>query len=52
MGLLDDFSELFAGINELGDEIRGIKDDFLSTVVEPGQEMTDTVNDIADSFKG
>lgn len=52
MGLLDDFSELFTGINELSDEIRGLKDDFLSTVIEPGQELKDTVTDIAGSVTG
>jgi len=52
MGLFDDFSELFAGISELGDELKGLKDDFISSVIEPGQELKDTVGDITSTVTG
>ena len=52
MGLFDIFGEIVPELKELGDEIQGIKDEFIASVMEPSTEFRDTVNDIASDFNG
>jgi len=51
MGILNyfGFDELADSIRELTDGIDELKQDILTSVVGPGEELKDTVNDIAGS---
>jgi len=52
MGLFDLFSEIIPELKDLGNEIQGIKDEFISSVVDPSGELRDVVNGIASDFTG
>lgn len=52
MGLFDLFGELAPELQDLGNELQGIKDDFVSSVVDPSGELRDTINGIASDITG
>jgi len=52
MGLFDIFAEIVPELKDLGNEIQGIKDDLISSVMEPSTEFRDTVNGIASDLTG
>jgi len=53
MGLLDylGLDDLADGIREFTDGIDELKQEIISSVVGPGEELKNTVNDITDSVK-
>ncbi len=52
MGFFDDFGGIFSDLKELGDELQGIKDEFVSSVVDPTGELRDAVSGIASDLTG
>ena len=53
MGLLNLFGldDLADSVNELTADIQGLKDDIIESVVGSGEELKNTVTEIADSIK-
>jgi len=49
MGFFDD---IFADVKVFTDEIQGLKDELVSSVLDPTGELRDTVTDIANEFTG
>ena len=54
MGFLDDlgFGEILSSVREMTNEIAGLKDDIVSSVLEPVTGLQDTVQDITGSLTG
>lgn len=54
MGFLDDlgFGELISSVNELRGELEGLRDDVVSSVLDTGDELGGTVEDISNSISG
>ncbi|MES2630688.1 MAG: hypothetical protein V4611_01910 [Patescibacteria group bacterium] len=52
MGLFDLFGDLAPELKELGNELQGIKDEFISSVVDPTGELRDTITGIASDLTG
>lgn len=46
------FDEILADVKVFTDEIQGIKDEFVSAVIDPTGDLRDTVNDIAGQLTG
>ena len=53
MGLLNllGLDDLADSVNDLTADIQGLRDDIIESVVGPGEELKNTVTDIADSIK-
>jgi len=49
MGFFDD---IFADVKVFTDEIQGLKDELVSSVLDPTGELRDTVTEIASEFTG
>ncbi len=49
MGFFDD---LFTDVRAFTDEIQGLKDELVSSVLDPSGELRDTVNEIAGEITG
>ena len=54
MGFLEDLGlgEIIASVNEMRDELGGLRDDVVSTVMDSGSDLTGAVDDIAAGFPG
>lgn len=54
MGFLDDlgFGELISSVNELRGELEGLRDDVVSSVMDTGDELGSTIEDISSSISG
>ena len=54
MGFLEDLGldEIIASVNEMRDELGGLRDDVVSTVMDSGSDLTGAVDDIAAGFSG
>ena len=54
MGLFDLFGlgEIVPELKELGNEIQGIKDEFIASVLEPSAEFKEAINGIASDISG
>lgn len=52
MGLFDLFGDIIPELKELGDELQGIKDEFVSSVVDPSGELRDAITGIASDLTG
>ncbi len=51
MSFWDELGGLFSEASDLRDELTSIKDDFISSIVDPAQDLTSTVDDIASEIK-
>jgi len=47
MGIFDLISNYVPELSELGNEIQGLKDEFVSSIMEPTTELRETVSGIA-----
>jgi len=45
MGFLDNLGDIFAELSEVGKELDGLKNDLISAVMDPIQEVSSTVTD-------
>ncbi len=54
MGFLDDlgFGELISSVNELRGELEGLRDDVVSSVMDTGDELGSTIEDMSSSISG
>lgn len=52
MSLLDDLSDLFEGVREMGQEIDAFKADIVSSFVEPVKDLSGTVSDASKDLMG
>ena len=54
MGFLDDLGlgELISSVNELRGELEGLRDDVVSSVMDTGDELGSTIEDISSSISG
>lgn len=54
MGFLEDLGlgEIIASVNEMRDELGGLRDDVVSTVMDSGSDLTGAVDDIAAGLSG
>ena len=54
MGFFDDLGigDIISSVREMSEEISGLKDDIVSSVVDPVTGFQDTVKDISSSISG
>ncbi len=54
MGFFDDLGigDIISSVREMSEEISGLKDDIVSSVVDPVTGFQDTVQDISSSISG
>ena len=54
MGFLEDLGlgEILASVNEMRDELVGLRDDVVSTITDSSSDLTSTVDDIAAGISG
>jgi hypothetical protein len=54
MGFLEDLGlgEILASVNEMRDELAGLRDDVVSTITDSSSDLTSTVDDIAAGISG
>ena len=52
MGFFDLFGDIAPELKELGQELQGLKDEVISSVMDPSGELRDTISGIANDLTG